>query len=142
MKSFIRSSLAIFVTLALISVIGFGLAHQSFGMSVNNEGRMTGCLFDGRSEICTMSFSQHIQAWQSMFTATPVLTTPLMLLSLISALIALAVICRFRIANAAEKAMEMSWLYLRQLLDISIFNPLRYAFSQGILNPKIYNTAF
>ena len=32
--------------------------------------------------------------------------------------------------------------YIKSLAAFSIFNPLRYAFSRGIIHPKIYNSAY
>ena len=55
--------------IAFLSVAFLGIS-QSMGMEKQNDGKMGGCLFSGKAEICTMTFGEHISQWQSMFTTT------------------------------------------------------------------------
>lgn len=126
--------------IALISVAFFG-ASQAMGMKQRSDGTMSGCLFDGKAEICIMSFSQHLSNWQGMFAATtPEKINVLALLALIAALFAAVALLRRHVLSLLNYYANRWRFYIKQNSLLVIFNPLQEAFSQGILNPKIYSS--
>lgn len=124
-----------FVTLSI-----FGLGHMS-GMTANENGDMAECIFTGKVMLCKMSIIEHISLWQSMLTVMP--QENLMLLALLTLFMAvifmtkniLVLLCLSRVEALTRR------LYLKEHPDFSLFNPLKEVFSQGILNPKIYEFA-
>lgn len=122
-----------------IFVSVFGL-WQTFGMPMDNSGNMVGCPLMGESSaLCQMTFTEHIQAWQAMFTVIPqkVFGSILTLLLLAAAIIFTFVIHR-RWRLLSLRLFELSKLYIKEHPHLSFFNPIKEAFSQGILNPRIY----
>lgn len=135
----IADPLLIFGFFTFLSVGVFGI-FQSAQMEMKDDGTMSGCLFDGRAEICLMTIAEHISRWQGMFTVIPQKTDlRVLLFALISAIGALAVSALRRNHHFLSKhSSDRRRLYLKQNPHIPLFNPLREAFSRGILNPKIY----
>lgn len=134
--SLVAVGLLSFATLSL-----FGLGHFG-GMETNKDGNMDGCVFTGKTMLCKMSVVEHISLWQSMFTAMP--QESLMLVVLMALLItAVALITKntFAPPHLSKNDIAIGRLYLKEHPDLSFFNPLKEAFSQGILNPKIYSSA-
>lgn len=133
--------------LAIAGLSAFLLIHlfgadSAFNMEVRKDGTMSGCLFDGKAEICTMSFSQHLSSWQGMFAATtPEKINALALLALIAVLFTAVAALRQHVASLLNYYANRWRFYIKQSSSLAIFNPLQEAFSQGILNPKIYNIA-
>lgn len=138
----IANSLLIFGVFAFFSIGIFGMS-QSMQMEMNDDGTMSGCLFDGRAEICLMTIAEHLSRWQGMFIAISQKTDLLTLLfSFISAIGALVVFALKKNGLLLLKHLSDRWrLYLKRNPYIPLFDPLREAFSQGILNPKIYESA-
>ena len=122
---------------AFLSVGLFGSSH-SFGMEMKDDGTMGGCLFTGVDEICIMTFTEHLSAWESMFIGIPVKSAILSLLVFAFALLLFAGFLKRYFILALERMAALQKLYLVHHPNLSLFNPLREAFSQGILNPKIY----
>lgn len=136
-KKFARFLLG-FVLVAFLSVIFFG-ASQTMAMEEKSDGTMGGCLFTGMDEICTMKFEEHLAQWQSMFTTTAPQKALAFALLLLLAVVFVAVAILKRNLLLLFSYFTTRWrLYIRQNPELSLFNPLREAFSQGILNPKIY----
>lgn len=135
--------LAIMVVSIFIFIILFGVNH-TLGMEMRGDGTMSGCLFDGKAEICLMTFSDHLSRWQGMFTTIPQKADPLITLFLL-----ILIFSAFLLSNLRRRLLLLlfnclfdRWrLYLKQNPHLSLFNHLQEAFSQGILNPKIYNSA-
>ena len=136
-KKFSRFVL-VFGLIAFLSVAFFG-ASLSMGMGMKDDGTMGGCLFTGMEEICTMKFDEHLAQWQSMFTTTaPQKALAFALLLLLAVVfVAVAIFKRNLLLLFSHHATRWR-LYIRHNPELSLFNPLREAFSQGILNPKIY----
>ncbi|MDZ4260292.1 MAG: hypothetical protein U1A25_01380 [Candidatus Sungbacteria bacterium] len=123
--------------IAFLSVGLFGSSH-SFGMEMKDDGTMSGCLFTGMDEVCTMTFTQHRTAWQNMFSSIPVKSIILSLLALVFSLLLFAGFLK-QYGMWARKRMEsLQKLYFIHHPNLFLFNPLQEAFSRGILNPKIY----
>lgn len=138
-----RFLLTAFVLMSLIIVEFFGISH-TLGMEMRKDGTMGSCLFNGKTEICPMAFSEHLSRWQEMFIAIPpksnILTIFFVLISAIGAFLFFNL--RHRLFLLLLSRLSDHWLlYIRQNPYLSLFSHLRESFSQGILNPKIYELA-
>lgn len=127
------------ITISLLWFGTFGLMYHVDEM--RQDSQMGGCLFDGQSEICTMNFSEHLSSWQSAFTSLPPNTMLLSLLALATFLLSIMAFWRDPLFEFYERSVYRWKLYIKQNPQINFFDSLREAFSQGILNPKIYNIA-
>jgi len=136
-KKFTRFLLG-FALIAFLSVAFFG-ASQSMGMEMRDEGIMVGCLLTGMEEICTMKFDEHLGQWQSMFTTTaPQKAFAFALLPLLAVVFVAAAIFKRNLLLLFSYYTTRWRLYIKQNPNLSLCNPLKEAFSQGILNSKIY----
>ncbi len=134
-KKFTRFLLA-FGLIVSISVVFFS-AYHSLGMEKRSNGTMSGCVFTGKTKNCTMTIAGHTSKWQGMFTTTApqkLLDFALLILLAVS-FIAVAILKRNLLLQFSLYTTRWR-LYIRQ--HPSLFNLLQEAFSQGILNPKIY----
>ncbi len=121
---------------ALLFVAVFGTSHaMAMGMEMRGDGTMSGCLFDGRAEICPMTIFEHLSRWQGMF------TTILQKTYFLIQFVLLAFAFRQHLLLLFAYLSDRWRLYLKQNPHIPLFDPLRETFSQGILNPKIYESA-
>ena len=87
--------------------------------------------------ICQMNPIEHIQEWQSMFTMLPVQSAVLALL----VLFAFFAVFKFKLWNRVSlpnPALLCLQRYRARVVNFQIFDPLKEAFSSGILNPKLY----
>lgn len=132
----IKNTIKIPIVLAVFTVLLFGIF--GFGMGVDMNSPTAICPFGGHSEsICKMNPMEHIQEWQSMFTMIPAKDV----LSFLSALLALLALLaigawkKFSIHDQPWPEIYINPFYLRKY---EIFDPLKEAFSSGILNPKIF----
>lgn len=131
--------LLVFGLIAFLWVAFFGAPHSAAGMEERSDGTMSGCIFDGKEETCTMSLSQHLSSWQGLFTATaPEKATALSLLALLAAAFAAVFVVRRHFALLLHRVAHRWKVSLRQNSLLVIFDPLQEALSQGILNPKLY----
>lgn len=111
----------------------FGLFQMNIDMNTM-DGKMN-CPFSNHSmSICQMNPLEHIQEWQSMFTILPVQN----LLSFLLALFALFIINKFTDWNKFLKSKSSHLYQNNKALYTQVFNPLKYAYSRGILNPKLF----
>lgn len=125
--------------IAFLSVAFFGASHSMIGMEKRDDGTMGGCLFTGMEEICKMSFTEHLSKWQTMFTATiPQKALAFVLLLLLAVVFVAVAIFKCNLLLLFSYYTTRWRLYIKHNPELSLFNPLREAFSQGILNPKIY----
>lgn len=115
----------------------FGVWH-AYGMEMKDDGTMGGCFFTSMEEICTMTFGEHISQWQSMFTATAPHNVLAALLVLLAVVFVIVAIPKRNLLLLCGHYATCWRLYTKHNPKLSIFNPLKEAFSQGILNPKIY----
>lgn len=134
----ITSVLFFLVLAAFLSLNVMGPAH-AFGMQKNENGQMSGCVFDGMAEICTMSLLEHMAAWQSLFTANvPNNTLTAALASLLLFAIAFAFVRRLWPSDPVDLILTGQKIHNRFRQDFTFVNPLQEAFSNGILNPKLF----
>lgn len=134
--------ITLFALPSFLLIGGFGLSH-SLGMEMKDDGTMGGCMFDGQAAICPMTFTEHISKWQSMFSVIPQKSTFLIqLLVLISAFVLAAFAIRRNLLRSLFSYFSDRWkFYLKNNPHLPLFDQLREAFSNGILNPKIYDFA-
>ncbi|KKQ76788.1 MAG: hypothetical protein UT61_C0011G0019 [Candidatus Woesebacteria bacterium GW2011_GWA1_39_8] len=136
-----KTSFKIVFLLSVAALLWFGTFGLMYHMSeMKQDAQMSGCLFDGQSEICTMNFSEHLSSWQSAFTSLPTNTVLLSLLALATFSLLIMAFWRDPLFEFYERAVYRWKLYIKHFSQIQIFNSLREAFSQGILNPKIYSS--
>lgn len=136
-KTFLKVAF-ILATVSFLFMGVFGIFHHISDMKTGEETASgSNCLFNGQTELCTVNFSEHITYWQGLFTTRPV---QFGMLSLILLMILFAVVVLWK--NLIYEFFEFiaSWwrFYIKQLFQIHFFDSLREAFSQGILNTKIY----
>lgn len=130
-----------FGLLAFVTVSMFGLSHHMSGMTEDENGDMAGCVFTGKTMLCKMSVIEHISLWQSMFTAMPqesFMLFALLILLVVVIFVIKNILVRARLSGSGAFINKLS---LKKNPDLTLFNPLKEAFSQGILNPKIYDLA-
>ena len=136
-KKFARFLLGL-ALIAFLSIAFFG-ASQTMGMDQQSDGTMGGCLFTGMEEICEMTFTEHLSQWQSMFTTTaPQKALAFALLFLLTVVFVAVAIFKRNLLLLFSYYTTRWRLYIRHNPELSLFNPLKEAFSRGILNPKIY----
>jgi hypothetical protein len=134
------------------TVIGLILASflwiGAFGLmchmgKMENSGMMNSCLFNPQESMCTMDFSEVVALWQGMFAGLQqdleIVGSLLMLV--VCAFVAVIILsCNF-LYEFSERLFSRWRLYLKQYFNIQFFSALREAFSQGILNPKVFELA-
>lgn len=122
-------------TLLFLGTMFGSLFHMSMGMDMTGE--MSGCPFMLQSEvICQMNLADHIEAWQSAFSAVVPLLT-LLLSALAAAVLILSVA-----PNLLLKQKFREPPFSRELLHRTYsysYRPFQELFSNGILHPKLYN---
>lgn len=127
--------LVVILSLGILSALSFGVL---VGMETNGHGQMAACPFTMVSSLCTMSFSEHLSLWQSMFTAN--LDNGALLLIL--GFIFLAFSVAFKHLDTSQGQELKSYrFYVYKHSKNPTFDKLLELFSQGILNPKIYDLA-
>jgi hypothetical protein len=111
------------------------------GMSIDMEiadGQMSSCPFmTNEKSMCQMSITQHIALWQQALLGVP---TKKNLLSLAIVLLAATLILLAKLFSKIEELTRFaSRLFsCRRAHLVKFVDPLLLAFSDGILNPKIY----
>lgn len=120
--------------LAVFWMLLFGISQISMDMSTM-DGKAN-CPFGGHSmAICQMNPMEHIQEWQSMFTMLPVQNMLLALFALFAFLCMRKLHSRF---STPEPPLSLTDDCSAYPQSFQIFNPLKEAFSSGILNPKVF----
>lgn len=135
----ISNFITLFVLFSFLIIGGFGLSH-SLSMEMKGDGTMGGCMFDGQAAICPMTFVEHISRWQGVFTVVPQKSTVVIqLLALTSAFVIAAFAFRQHLLLSLFSYFSERWrIYVKNNPHLPLFDHVREAFSQGILNPKIY----
>ena len=125
----------VLVSFAFASILGVGMSMEIEG------GQMSGCPFmANQATLCQMSATEHIAQWQQAFLGIPTKTG---LFALVVILLAAVIIPFAKPFSQVEKLTELAarlFVYQRTHF-VKIFDPLLIAFSDGILNPKIYGPA-
>jgi hypothetical protein len=123
-------TLALFVTAAL--------SGSHLIMMTDGHGNMVPCPFmSGSGSLCNMDVIQHMNAWQSLFAAAMPATTLLLLVFL--ALTLLFVIPSSK-KSQKDHVREIAFsVFKKRGFDSLFSDPLRLAFSRGILHSKRYH---
>ncbi len=121
----------------LLLLVSFGFAYFHTQSMSATDIPMPGCPFmnDGKPVLCTMSPLEHIEAWQDMFTAIP--TTEILLLL---SLLLLALYTLQRLPSKWPQSILRTF-YIPQphsVPRLSFSSYLAQAFSDGVLNPKLF----
>ena len=109
-----------------------------YSMPMDEHGKVTHCPFmNDSTSLCQMSVTEHIARWQQLFTAIPEKN---LLFSALILLTALLMVLFSIIPKIRDKLLFQRFLhyFYRRKSEINLFNHLLLAFSQGILNPRIY----
>ena len=135
MKSFSGKDILLFIVIGFFAFVSFfGLW---LGMNTMPDGKMSNCPFMNNTDsLCSMNVMEHIRAWQSIFTAIPLKEKMSLAFSLLS------VLMLFLVPKFFDQLFKYLNLFYREryrhLQKIFIPRPLEEAFSNGILNPKIF----
>lgn len=133
----ISSYTKIIVTTALLALLLFGSAGMMhFGMGMQSDGKMAPCPFSGEGAICTMNPLEHIAAWQNAFTTIVQNERDLALLLVGLVLLLTVGFWRELFTKRDLRSLQRWHSVLRE--EFNIFDPLQEAFSNGILNPKVF----
>ncbi len=135
-KNTILKTIFLLTAVALLWFGTFGLIYHMDEMK--QDGHIGGCLFSGQSEVCAMSFSEHVSFWRSAFTTMPPSNILLNLLILTIFSILMLAFRRDSLFEFFDLISSRFKLYIKQHFQITFFDSLKEAFSQGILNPKTY----
>lgn len=137
LMSFLKSQKYVLNILVVIAFLVMSF-WSLYSMPMDENGMMVNCPFmNGFVSFCQMNLSEHINQWQQFFTV--IREKSLFLLSPV--LLVFIPVALFTInARAHDKQqLQQSRNYLYQYRpEIKLFDCLLIAFSQGILNPKIY----
>lgn len=139
-KQGFHRTLLILAGLAFVfmSIAGMLLTGMSMGMTGDThgdmQGNMAGCPFMLGASICHMSLFEHIASWQTMFVATGSVSN--VLLALLSVFVFAFFLSKYSypppriLGNMRIEQAKRRPLRFLETLDL--------AFSDGILNPKLF----
>ncbi len=129
--------LLIFSIAAFLLISFLGVGH--LGMNMDSLGQeMPGCSVMGMATVCQMNPLEHIAAWQSMFVSvSPKGISGTLAFFLAFLLFAFSAKSFWSVGLASFFFNQKTTSILRRVISI-IRNPLQEAFSNGILNPKIF----
>ena len=115
----------------------FGMWHVS-GIGMSENGEMGGCpLMVGMATLCNMNAGEHFAAWQRLFTAIPS-TAGSLLASLFIIWIFFSTRSRRILRSLYDPAHLSQQSHAQSRLIVVPLDPLKEAFSRGILHQKIY----
>lgn len=120
--------------LALLLLGSAGVLH--FGMPMQEGASVAPCPVMGDGAICVMNPLEHIVAWQSASAATFQNERNIALFLLAFAVVLAAVLWRSLYTKRTLRALRIWHYRLRE--EVRIIKPLQEAFSNGILNPKVF----
>lgn len=131
MRFGIKKPLTIILSLTILCVLLFSMFH--FKIVQHIKGQLSNCPFAiAHSSICGIYPVEHLQEWQNMLTSLPVkdITPILATLLLVGTLTWISYF----------SLIEIIYLYTSHFsrYNFHIYDPLKEAFSDGILNPKLF----
>lgn len=129
-----QNIIAVPLVLITVTVILFGFFH--FGSNAHLRQGATNCPFmPGHTSMCKITPSEHMQSWLTQFTVVPTKENMSALFAVLFLLFAIGAGQRIR-PLVVPPAITLNISPHRQF--VYIFDPLKEAFSSGILNPKVY----
>ena len=124
------------LTLAVVTAMFFGM---NAGMDMNQDGIMSGCMFD-QSVKCPMDYSEHIQNWQQTFIAIQPTQNNLLTLLIIVFISAPFFVVFSQWQNVIKwRAVIPKTQWRQRNIIAKLSDHILQALSDGILNPRIYN---
>lgn len=133
MKLGVLKTLTLTISVFTIWMLLFGFFE--FGMEMNMDSPTANCPFGGHSmSICKMNPMEHIQEWQSMFTTLSTKDA----LAFIFVLFFILTLLKFRYRFSLSLLPQLNHTRPFYVNRILISSPLEEAFSNGILNPKVF----
>jgi predicted metal-binding membrane protein len=130
-----NATILVLASFAFMSVLGMGISMEM------NDGKMPGCPFmAGRAAMCQMSAMEHIAQLQQSFLGIPTKMNLLMLAMVLLAVAILPFVKPFSRLKEITDFFSRLFAY-RSEPHAQISNPILLAFSDGILNPRIYEPA-
>lgn len=120
------------ISFVFISILGIGVGIEM------KDGHMSSCPFTaGQEAMCRMNITEHIAQWQQAFLGIPTKGDFLILAVLLLAVALVPFAKQFsQLEKLTESAARLFACHKTNL--VKVFDPLLIAFSDGILNPKIY----
>lgn len=134
----IKISLVVMIVLAALLSLFFVFLFTDFGMMVNSDGLMGDCPFNPNGSLCTMNFQEHMNLWQSMFTALPQKTTMVSLMLFAVWLLITTFVFKNLLLEHYKLLFSNYRLYTKQYSYISLIDPVKRAIYQGLITPKIF----
>lgn len=123
------------LTILVFVLVAF-LGAGQVGMVRDATGQMTGCPVMGVVAFCEMSPLAHMAKWQSLFSALPEREAAALLAVALFGLSMIFLLWQVRSARALSTVPSFG---LRsKAAPVPIQSALQEAFSNGILNPKIF----
>ncbi len=124
--------------LVLFAILSWSLIVpiHTMGMQMDDQGKMSGCVFSGMMEVCTMSTVEHPAAWQALFNIVPVGIASVSLFVLVLIFVTFARKLRLQNFLTSDSIRQKLYIYSRK--NFLFARSLQEAFSQGILNTKLY----
>lgn len=129
-----RNSYIAGILFVLLLLGSAGVLH--FGMGMEYGSQMTPCPFSGEGAICNMNPLEHIAAWQNAFIATFQGERGIALLLLAFAAVWTVGFWKRLYTKRAFRSLQKRRHIVRK--ELCIVSPLQEAFSNGILNPKVF----
>jgi hypothetical protein len=129
-------NLTIFVlaSFAFASILGIGMSMEM------KDDQMSSCPFMiSQATLCQMSVTEHIAKWQQSLLGIPTKTNFLVLVVVLLAVVIISFIKLSQLKALKERAARL--FAYQKTYFLEIFDPLLLAFSNGIINPKIYEPA-
>ena len=127
-------ALMVVLTLMLVAILGVGM-----GMNMGSNGSMAGCLFmNYAGALCPMNALEHVKIWRESFSAIPALR---FLYVSLFALQLLYILSSSLLTNFEPNLKRSPHALVKDNRLLIFFDYLILAFSRGILNPKIYESA-
>ncbi len=121
------------ILLGITAFIGMGfltLVHVGVSMEAGAEMSIFDCPFMNRgASVCEMSVMEHISMWRSLFSN-----------AIVPALIAAMVLLWYFVLPYSENHMKKESFFIPVMdnSDSILSTSLSFAFSKGILNPKLH----
>lgn len=130
-------NLLLCVSLLSFIIISFS-AFVDFGMTMNPDGSMNHCPLNHNGSLCTMTFQEHINILQILFSATP--QKPVVIILILLALwLSIAVIISKNLIIKYSKLLFFNYkFYTKKFSYISFIDPVKRALYKGIIAPKIF----
>src|SRR3989338_7709961 len=119
------------ISLLLILVIIFSFSFGVTTMQMDKDGSMSDCPFMNATSICQMSFSEHIEVFQNMFSGVQAR-------SILVYIFFIFLIFPFSMIPKGNSPPNTVRLFTKEYPRLYNFNKILLALSDGIIQPKLY----